>query len=55
MLRGGPLEHFLDFKKFVSGLYYKHRAGGNKSVAAQILGIDRVSLWRKLKRYGLEE
>lgn len=29
-------------------------AGGNKSVAAQILGIDRVSLWRKLKRYGLE-
>lgn len=29
--------------------------GGNKSVAAQILGIDRVSLWRKLKKYGLEE
>ncbi|MEK6529087.1 MAG: sigma-54 dependent transcriptional regulator [Nitrospirota bacterium] len=30
-------------------------AGGNKTVAAQILGIDRVSLWRKLKNYGLEE
>ncbi|GAB7078626.1 sigma-54-dependent transcriptional regulator [Megalodesulfovibrio paquesii] len=30
------------------------QAGGNKSRAAQILGIDRVSLWRKLKRYGLE-
>jgi DNA-binding NtrC family response regulator len=30
-------------------------ARGNKSRAAQILGIDRVSLWRKLKRYGLEE
>jgi transcriptional regulator with PAS, ATPase and Fis domain len=30
-------------------------AGGNKTLAAQILGIDRVSLWRKLKRYGLEE
>lgn len=29
--------------------------GGNKTVASQILGIDRVSLWRKLKRYGLEE
>mgnify|MGYP001581561982 CR=1 FL=1 len=27
---------------------------GNKTLAAQILGIDRVSLWRKLKRYGLE-
>jgi len=29
--------------------------GNNKTVAAQILGIDRVSLWRKLKKYGLEE
>jgi DNA-binding NtrC family response regulator len=28
---------------------------GNRSRAAAILGIDRVSLWRKLKRYGLEE
>jgi DNA-binding NtrC family response regulator len=28
--------------------------GGNKTLASQILGIDRVSLWRKLKRYGLE-
>lgn len=28
--------------------------GGNRTQAAQILGIDRVSLWRKLKRYGLE-
>ena len=30
-------------------------AAGNKTLAAQILGIDRVSLWRKLKKYGLEE
>ncbi len=29
--------------------------GGNRTLAAQTLGIDRVSLWRKLKRYGLEE
>jgi DNA-binding NtrC family response regulator len=28
--------------------------GGNKTMAAQLLGIDRVSLWRKLKKYGLE-
>ncbi|MEN8263672.1 MAG: sigma-54 dependent transcriptional regulator [Nitrospirota bacterium] len=27
---------------------------GNKTLAAQNLGIDRVSLWRKLKKYGLE-
>jgi DNA-binding NtrC family response regulator len=27
--------------------------GGNKTLAAQILGIDRVSLWRKLKKHGL--
>jgi transcriptional regulator with PAS, ATPase and Fis domain len=28
---------------------------GNQTLAAQILGIDRVSLWRKLKRYNLEK
>lgn len=28
---------------------------GNRSAAAQILGIDRVSLWRKLKKLGLDE
>jgi DNA-binding NtrC family response regulator len=27
---------------------------GNRTKAAEILGVDRVSLWRKLKRYGLE-
>jgi transcriptional regulator with PAS, ATPase and Fis domain len=30
-------------------------AGGNQTLAAQILGIDRVSLWRKLKRYELDK
>jgi DNA-binding NtrC family response regulator len=28
--------------------------GQNKTTAAQILGIDRVSLWRKLKKYGID-
>lgn len=29
--------------------------GGNKTRAAQILGIDRVSLWRKIKKFHLED
>lgn len=29
-------------------------AGGNKTQAARILDIDRVSLWRKLKRYQID-
>lgn len=29
--------------------------GWNRTLAAQILGIDRVSLWRKLKKMGLSE
>jgi len=28
---------------------------GNRTRAAEILGIDRVSLWRKLKRYGMSD
>jgi transcriptional regulator with PAS, ATPase and Fis domain len=31
-----------------------NEVAGNKTLAAQVLGIDRVSLWRKLKKYGLE-
>ncbi len=27
---------------------------GNKTRAAKVMGIDRVSLWRKIKRFGLE-
>lgn len=30
------------------------KCDGNKTKAAKIMGIDRVSLWRKLKRYGIE-
>lgn len=32
-----------------------NESGNNKTLASQILGIDRVSLWRKLKKYGIEE
>jgi transcriptional regulator with PAS, ATPase and Fis domain len=30
------------------------RVNDNKTRAAEILGIDRVSLWRKLRRYHME-
>ena len=30
------------------------RTGYNKGLTAQILGIPRTTLWRKLKQYGLE-
>ena len=33
-------------------LWVLEEAHGNQTVAAQMLGIDRVSLWRKLKKYG---
>jgi len=32
-----------------------HQVDGNKTKAAEMLGINRVSLWRKLKRYGLAD
>ncbi len=31
------------------------QANGNKTKAAEMLGIDRVSLWRKMKRYDLND
>lgn len=34
-------------------LWVLEQTGGNKSRAAEALGIDRASLWRKLKRAGL--
>jgi DNA-binding NtrC family response regulator len=35
-------------------LWVLEEAHGNQTLAAQMLGIDRVSLWRKLKRYAEE-
>ncbi|GAB6072036.1 sigma 54-interacting transcriptional regulator [Venenivibrio stagnispumantis] len=31
------------------------QTNGNKSLAAKILGINRVTLWRKIKEFGIEE
>jgi transcriptional regulator of acetoin/glycerol metabolism len=28
--------------------------GGNRSLAAKVLGIHRTTLWRKMREYGLE-
>jgi DNA-binding NtrC family response regulator len=42
-------EHEIDYIRRVL-----EETGGNKTLASSILGIDRVSLWRKIKRYGLE-
>lgn len=35
--------------------YVLERSGQNRSRAAKVLGIDRVSLWRKQKKYGMEK
>ena len=40
-------------KKYIKWVLDK--CDGNRTKAAKIMGIDRVSLWRKLKRYGMEE
>ena len=40
-------------KKYIK--WVLDHTGWNKTKAADILNIDRVSLWRKIKRYGLEK
>ncbi len=40
-------------KRYIEWVLDKSK--GNKTKAAKLMGIDRVSLWRKLKRYGIEE
>jgi len=39
-------------KEYIS--WVLKQANDNKTRAAEILGIDRVSLWRKLKRYNMD-
>ena len=54
----GLLEEYQPEGRFPTLLELEHayvqkvlaHVAGNKSRAAQVLGIDRVSLWRKLKR-----
>lgn len=36
-------------------LHVLQRAGGNKSKAARILGLDRTTMYRKLEQYGVSE
>jgi len=45
----------LEEQEFAYIQWVLKESGGNKTAAAQALGIDRVSLWRKLKKFGLEE
>ena len=44
-------EQLLDREKFVSAL---KATQGNKTAAAKLLGVSRVTMWKKAKRYGLD-
>ena len=52
--RDGPIRSLEDQEKAYIR-WVLDEVDGNRARAATILGIDRVSLWRKLKRYGLSE
>ncbi|MGC8767664.1 MAG: helix-turn-helix domain-containing protein [Brevinematia bacterium] len=30
------------------------KTNGNKTIAAKILGINRVTLWRKIRKYNMD-
>lgn len=48
--RGGAIPSLADQERaYIEWVLKEH--GDNKSLAAQALGIDRVSLWRKIKKY----
>ena len=51
-----PMEHILNLEELEQD-YIRHilrLTGGVRTRTAEILGIDRASLWRKMKKYGLE-
>jgi transcriptional regulator of acetoin/glycerol metabolism len=31
-----------------------NRSGGRRSEAARLLGVSRVTLWKRMKRYGVD-
>lgn len=49
--RRDPVSDAADEESRIKAALVKHR--GNQTRAARELGIDRTTLWRKLKRYGL--
>ena len=50
---GGPLLNLEELERDYIHHILQH-TGGVRTRAAEILGIDRASLWRKMKKYGLE-
>ena len=47
-----PVTKAIDEQTQITSILKKHK--GNQSAAAKELGINRSTLWRKLKRYGLD-
>jgi transcriptional regulator of acetoin/glycerol metabolism len=43
--------HEIEKRELVEAL---KRAGGNQSKAADFLGISRVTVWNRMKRFGIE-
>jgi transcriptional regulator of acetoin/glycerol metabolism len=41
-------------KKRVALIDALKRSGGNRSEAARMLGISRVTVWNRMKRYGID-
>ena len=45
-----PLDESQDRENFINAL---KKADGNQSEAARILGVSRVTVWKKMKKYGM--
>jgi len=43
--------HEIEKRELIEAL---ERAGGNKSKAAEFLGVSRVTVWNRMKRFGIE-
>jgi len=52
LAKKGPFTmHEIEKRELVDAL---ERSGGNKSRAAQLLGVSRVTVWNRMKRFGIE-